>query len=148
MIFFIISVILLSFLFLAHKFEIQMLFFLTLGFLFIEGDYRFLIWFFIGMVIAVIISKGYYLKILKNHVGHLFITAPFCVKKRGYHQFRNKKVKKERFRKLSITALVTGILAFTPIFISTQLVDIIAKFLPSFMSNVLVFLFAFLGFAL
>jgi len=44
--------------------------------------------------------------------------------------------------------LVTGILAFTPIFISTQLVDIIAKFIPSFLGNVLVFLFAILGFVL
>jgi hypothetical protein len=60
----------------------------------------------------------------------------------------NNKTKSEKFRRLSIAALVTGILAFSPVFISTQVVDIMAKFLPSFMSNVLVFLFAFLGFAL
>ena len=60
----------------------------------------------------------------------------------------NNAVKKEKYRKLSIAALITGILAFTPIFISTQLVDIMAKSIPSFLGNVLGFLFAILGFVL
>jgi hypothetical protein len=60
----------------------------------------------------------------------------------------NNEIKSEKYRRLSIAALVTGILAFAPIFISTQLIDIMARFIPFFMSNVIVLLFAILGFVL
>jgi hypothetical protein len=48
----------------------------------------------------------------------------------------NKEVKKERYRKLSIAALVTGILAFSPLFM--RLGPTIVKFIPSLIDNIAV----------
>jgi hypothetical protein len=62
--------ILVAFILLLHKFAAQVVLFTAIAFLFI-GRFDYLLSVGVGFIISVAISRGYYLKVLKAHLGHL-----------------------------------------------------------------------------
>ncbi|MCL5432568.1 MAG: hypothetical protein M1524_00430, partial [Patescibacteria group bacterium] len=73
--------------FFTHKFATQSLFFITVFFSIFEGRPFYILIFISGLIVAIIISKGYYFRIFKGHVGNIY----FWVKNYQYrfsHQIR------------------------------------------------------------
>ena len=66
--------ILISIALLLHKFAAQVLFFTSLGFLLI-GSPDYLLSVVAGFLIAIIVSKGYYVKVFREHINHLKPSA-------------------------------------------------------------------------
>ncbi len=82
-----IGLIFLIILFFTHKFALQSLFFISIFFSIIEKNPFYLLLFFTGMGLAIAISKGYYLRILRGHIDNIL----FWVKNYHYrfaHQVR------------------------------------------------------------
>src|SRR5258708_1068225 len=57
---------------LSHKFATQSLFFISVVFTFIEKTPLYLLVFLFGIIIATIVSKGYYLRVFKSHVNIIY----------------------------------------------------------------------------
>lgn len=90
--FYVIGVFFTSLLFLTHRFAIQSFLFLALFFTFYLNTAIFIQSFLMGFAIALIITKGYYLKVLKGHLYNIY----FWVKNldhRFSHQVRGRVTK-------------------------------------------------------
>lgn len=77
----------LTLLFFTHKFALQSFLFISIFFTLITNNPFYVLIFFVGMAIAIIISKGYYLRILNGHISNIL----FWVKNYKYrfsHQVR------------------------------------------------------------
>ena len=73
--------------FFTHKFATQSLFFLSIFFTIFEKDFLYLGIFLLGLISAILISKGYYFRIFKGHIGNIL----FWFKNYNYrfaHQIR------------------------------------------------------------
>lgn len=85
--FFAMGILFTSLLFLTHRFAIQSFFFLTIFFTFFLNTAIFFQSFIIGFGLAVLLTKGYYLRVLKGHLFNIY----FWVKNLDYrfaHQIR------------------------------------------------------------
>lgn len=83
----IVGLIFLTVLFFTHKFALQSLFFISIFFSLIEKNPFYLLLFFAGMILAIAISRGYYLRVLGGHIDNIL----FWVKNYRYrfaHQVR------------------------------------------------------------
>ncbi len=99
-------------LFLTHRFAMQSLLFVSLFFTVYQRDFYFIGVFILGLVLAVLITNGYYLRVLKGHLYNIY----FWVVNKEYryaHQVRGlSKTKK----KADFVELVYSLLAkFAPI---------------------------------
>lgn len=70
-IFFILAVIVGSAIFLTHRFTAQGFLFFAVAFTIFEKSLLFLLVFILSFLIAVLLSKGFYLKVLRGHLGNL-----------------------------------------------------------------------------
>lgn len=68
----IISIIFATLTLLSHKFATQSLFFITVFFSIYEWTFEYLLILFSALIFAVILSKGYYLKVLKSHIRIIY----------------------------------------------------------------------------
>lgn len=90
----IISVFLAGFTLLTHKFATQSFFFISIFFSIFERNPIYILVFIAGVIISIVLSGGYYLKVIKSHIG----IINFWIKNRKYrfaHQiYGNISVKK------------------------------------------------------
>lgn len=116
----------LTLLFFTHKFALQSLLFINIFLSIITGNPFYTLLFFFGMAIAIIISKGYYLRILNGHISNIL----FWVKNYKYrfsHQVRGFVSPK---KKDLVQKIYSALGAFPPIaLIGTNLWIIIPLFL-------------------
>lgn len=84
---FLVSVGLLTVLLLTHKMPVQALFFLLIFFSVLDKTFWYAAIFLCGVALAVILSKGYYLKIFKGHIAILNFWRVH-IKNRYAHQIR------------------------------------------------------------
>lgn len=84
---FLMSVVLLAVLLLTHKMPVQTLFFLLIFFSILDRTFWYAAIFLSSAVLAVIISKGYYIKIFKGHIAILNFWRVH-IKNRYAHQIR------------------------------------------------------------
>lgn len=106
------GVIFTSLLFLTHRFAIQSFFFITLFFSFFLNTGIFVQSFILGFAIALIVTKGYYLRVLKGHLYNIY----FWVKNldhRFSHQIRGKITKDTKTDFVNI--IYTLLSVFSPI---------------------------------
>ncbi|MFH1856951.1 MAG: hypothetical protein ABH836_07015 [Candidatus Omnitrophota bacterium] len=87
---FLISVVLLAVLLLTHKMPVQVLFFLFIFFSFLDKTFWYMAILLAGMILATVVSKGYYIKIFKGHMAILNFWR-VNIKNRYAHQIRGLK---------------------------------------------------------
>jgi len=73
--------------FLTHRFTTQGFLFFSLFFSFVEKSWMYIVVFILSLLLAIIISKGFYLKVLKGHLGNLYFWYKNA-KYRFYHQIK------------------------------------------------------------
>ncbi len=80
--------------FFSHKFPIQSFLFISIFFLIIERNPLYILMFFTAMGTALVISKGYYYKILEEHIANIYLWS-INFRHRFSHQVRqnNSKIK-------------------------------------------------------
>lgn len=69
--FFVIGAVLGALIFLSHRFTTQGYLFFAIFFSFLERDLVYILSFFSSLILAIIISRGFYLKVLRGHIGNL-----------------------------------------------------------------------------
>lgn len=97
--------------FLSHRFTTQGFLFFSIFFSIIEKNYMYISIFLVSFLLAIIASKGFYLKVLKGHIGNLYFWYKY-VKYRFYHQIKGSY--KEYKTKDFIFSLYNQFLKFPP----------------------------------
>ena len=98
--------------FFSHRFATQSLLFVCVFFSIIDRNIFYLVVFFTAMLTAIVISKGYYLRILEGHIANIY----FWVKNyqfRFAHQVRGLVKKRQKWDFVSLVYFVLG--KFTPV---------------------------------
>ncbi|HSW98155.1 MAG TPA: hypothetical protein VLF89_10095 [Candidatus Saccharimonadales bacterium] len=111
-IFFLLGIIFTFLLFLTHRFAIQSFFFIMIFFTFFLNTPIFFQSFVIGFALALLITKGYYLRVLKGHLYNIY----FWVKNLDYrfaHQIRG--ISKKSAKKDLIERIYQFLTVFSPI---------------------------------
>lgn len=143
------SIIFTALIFLTHRFAMQSLLFVSLFFSVYKQDFFFIGVFLLGAILALLITNGYYIRVLKGHLYNIYFWIP----NRAYrfvHQVRRavdsgeKKdfveivyVVLSKFAPISILAanlwvvvafVIVSIQFFGPIFLNTKIPDFIQIF--------------------
>lgn len=100
-----------SLIFLSHRFTTQGFLFFSIFFSIIEKNYIYISIFLVSFLLAIIASKGFYLKVLRGHIGNLYFWYKY-VKYRFYHQIKGSY--KEYKTKDFIFSLYNQFLKFPP----------------------------------
>lgn len=87
--FFAVAVALGALIFLSHRFTTQGYLFFALFFSFLERDLIYLLSFFTSLILTIVISRGFYLKVLRGHIGNLKFWAD-NIEFRFAHQIKGK----------------------------------------------------------
>lgn len=90
------SLIFTTLIFLSHRFAMQSLFFVSLFLLFYNRNWFYIAIFLTGFCLAVLITKGYYLRVLKGHLYNIYFWIPnryfrFAHQIRGIEKWSGKK---------------------------------------------------------
>lgn len=110
--FYVLGVIFTSLLFLTHRFAIQSFLFITIFFTFFLNTGVFVQSFLLGFTIAMIATKGYYLRVLKGHMFNIY----FWIKNLDYrfaHQVRG--VIKKHTKTDFVNRIYTFLSVFSPV---------------------------------
>ena len=110
--FYVVGVLFTSLLFLTHRFAIQSFFFITLFFSFFLNTGIFVQSFVLGFGVALLVTRGYYLRVLKGHLFNIY----FWVKNldhRFSHQVRGKVTKETKAD--FVNKIYTFLSVFSPI---------------------------------
>lgn len=100
------------FCFFTHKFAIQSLLFICIFFSIIDRNIFYLVVFFSAMLAAIIISKGYYLRILEGHISNIYFWVK-NYKFRFAHQVRG--LQEERKKRDFVSFIYYLLGKFTPV---------------------------------
>ena len=90
------SLIFTTLIFLSHRFAMQSLFFVSLFLLLYNRNWFYIVIFLIGFCLAVLVTKGYYLRVLKGHLYNIYFWIPnrdfrFAHQIRGIEKWIGKK---------------------------------------------------------
>lgn len=90
------SLIFTTLIFLSHRFAMQSLFFVSFFLLLYNGNWFYIAIFFFGFCLASLITKGYYLRVLKGHLYNIYFWIPnrdfrFAHQIRGIEKWIGKK---------------------------------------------------------
>lgn len=133
------SVIAGSLIFLSHRFTTQSFLFFSLFFSIITNSLLYIGVFLISFLLAVIFSKGFYLKVLKGHLGNLRFWRN-VIAYRFAHQVRG--IKKQHQTTDFVFRLYNGFLLFPPFVLAITNPWMLSAFLFSFFfstQNILIF---------
>lgn len=94
--FLITSLVFTTLIFLSHRFAMQSLFFISLFLLLYNGNWFYIFIFVVSFFLAIVITRGYYLRVLKGHLYNIYFWIPnrnfrFAHQIRGNEKQKGKK---------------------------------------------------------
>jgi hypothetical protein len=137
-----------SFVLLTGRFGAQAILFLSLGIAAVLLAWEFLLLLFFGFLLAILLSKGYYLRVLRRHLEHMNFFRTTLVRRfsgttqvTGWKDIRSALIERKNVINIFARNPIISCLAFTPL-LSLLWIAVLVDFSPILSDPVLLSLFA------